>query len=186
MTGATITDATDRQKVRILNELASLPDRERTGPTALNTQAVRLGPRIGVPLGVIRDVAHAHGWPNSNSMGRAADIIQAQLERAGSGGDTVRIVTSATVTAAMRTLTTAGHQSLVTPGDLAAAEAQVDDCLFRMLEPAETAAGMAFPDNYQWQGTRRERQKLAGNAVTPPAARDLIGCAVEALTGEAA
>lgn len=87
---------------------------------------------------------------------------------------------------AFRTLTTKGHQAVLTPGDLAAAEAQVDDCEFRMLEPTETAAGMAFPADYRWQGTRRERQKLAGNAVTPPAARDLIGCAVEALTGEPA
>lgn len=81
----------------------------------------------------------------------------------------------------LRTLTTTGHQSLVTPGDLEAAEAQVDDCLFRMLEPGEVAAGMAFPGDYLWDGTRRERVKLAGNAVTPPAARDLGACVAEAL-----
>lgn len=62
-----------------------------------------------------------------------------------------------------------------------AAEAQVDDCLFRMLEPHEVAAGMAFPPGYIWQGTRRERVRMAGNAVTPPAARDLIHAVVEAL-----
>lgn len=83
----------------------------------------------------------------------------------------------------LRTLTTKGHQSLVTPGDIEAAEAQVDDCLFRMLEPHEVAAGMAFPADYQWSGTRRERVKLAGNAVTPPAARDLIAAVAEALVG---
>lgn len=81
----------------------------------------------------------------------------------------------------MRTLTTAGHQSVLTPGDLEAAEAQVDDCLFRMLEPHEVAAGMAFPADYVWDGNRRERVKLAGNAVTPPAARDLGACVAEAL-----
>jgi DNA (cytosine-5)-methyltransferase 1 len=85
----------------------------------------------------------------------------------------------------LRTLTTAGHQSLITPGDLAAAEAQVDDCLFRMLEPNEVAAGMAFPDTYQWAGTRRERVRMAGNAVTPPAARDLIHCVADSLGGAA-
>lgn len=85
----------------------------------------------------------------------------------------------------MRTLTTAGHQSVITPGDVAAAEAQVDDCTFRMLEPSEVAAGMAFPDSYQWNGTRRERVRMAGNAVTPPAARDLITAVAEAITGEA-
>lgn len=85
----------------------------------------------------------------------------------------------------LRTLTTAGHQSLLTPGDLEAAEAQVDDCLFRMLEPTEVAAGMAFPADYLWDGNRRERVKLAGNAVTPPAARDLGSCIAEALVGAA-
>jgi DNA (cytosine-5)-methyltransferase 1 len=85
----------------------------------------------------------------------------------------------------LRTLTTAGHQSLVTRGDIDAAEAQVDDCLFRMLEPHEVAAGMAFPADYVWQGTRRERVKLAGNAVTPPAARDLIAAVAASLGGAA-
>jgi DNA (cytosine-5)-methyltransferase 1 len=82
---------------------------------------------------------------------------------------------------ALRTLTTKGHQSLLTPGDLEAAQAQVDDCLFRMLEPHEVAAGMAFPADYHWDGTRRERVRLAGNAVTPPAARDVAAAVAEAL-----
>ena len=51
-----------------------------------------------------------------------------------------------------------------------------------MLEPHEIAAGMAFPADYIWGGTRRERVKLCGNAVTPPAARDLIAAVVEALS----
>lgn len=62
-------------------------------------------------------------------------------------------------------------------------QAQVDDCLFRMLEPHEIAAGMAFPGDYRWQGTRRERVRMAGNAVTPPAARGLVGAVVGALEG---
>jgi DNA (cytosine-5)-methyltransferase 1 len=85
----------------------------------------------------------------------------------------------------LRTLTTRGHQTLITPGDIEAAAAQVDDCLFRMLEPHEVAAGMAFPADYIWGGTRRERVKLAGNAVTPPAARDLIAAVAESLGGGA-
>jgi DNA (cytosine-5)-methyltransferase 1 len=85
----------------------------------------------------------------------------------------------------LRTLTTAGHQSVITPGDIEVATAQVDDCLFRMLEPHEVAAGMAFPADYLWEGTRRQRVKLAGNAVTPPAARDLIGAVAESLGGAA-
>lgn len=100
-----------------------------------------------------------------------------------SKGDGAEMLTPATEP--YRTLTTTGHQSLLTPGDIAAAEAQVDDCLFRMLEPHEVAAGMAFPADYHWAGTRRERVKLAGNAVTPPAARDLIAAVAAALGGAA-
>lgn len=97
-----------------------------------------------------------------------------------SKGDGAEMTTPATEH--LRTLTTTAQQSVITPGDMAAAEAQVDDCLFRMLEPHEVAAGMAFPTDYKWSGTRRERVKLAGNAVTPPAARDLIAAVVEALS----
>ncbi|UUW92987.1 MULTISPECIES: DNA cytosine methyltransferase [Pimelobacter] len=82
---------------------------------------------------------------------------------------------------ALRTLTTTAQQSIITPGELEAAQAQVDDCLFRMLEPHEVAAGMAFPSDYMWEGTRRQRVKLAGNAVTPPAARDIIAAVIEPL-----
>ena len=100
-----------------------------------------------------------------------------------SKGDGAEMITPASET--LRTLTTTGHQSVITPGDIAAAEARVDDCLFRMLEPHEVAAGMAFPTDYLWGGTRRERVKLAGNAVTPPAARDLIAAVAESLVGAA-
>jgi DNA (cytosine-5)-methyltransferase 1 len=100
-----------------------------------------------------------------------------------SRGDGAEMVTPASEH--LRTLTTSGHQSLITPGDIKAAEAQVDDCLFRMLEPHEVAAGMAFPADYIWGGTRRERVKLCGNAVTPPAARDLIAAVAESLGGAA-
>lgn len=84
----------------------------------------------------------------------------------------------------LRTLTTAGHQSVITPGELAAAEARVDDCTFRMLEPSEVKQGMAFPTEYVMVGNRREQVRLAGNAVTPPAARDLIATLAAAITGE--
>ena len=100
-----------------------------------------------------------------------------------SPGDGAEMITP--VDEVLRTLTTTGHQSLVTPGDIDAAAAQVDDCMFRMLEPHEVAAGMAFPDDYIWEGTRRERVKLAGNAVTPPAARDLIAVVAASLGGAA-
>lgn len=86
---------------------------------------------------------------------------------------------------AFRTLTSNNVPSLLTPGDLEAAEAQVDDAYFRMFEPHEIAAGMAFPHDYLWDGTRREKVRMAGGAVTPPNARDLIWAVVQSLGGEA-
>lgn len=50
---------------------------------------------------------------------------------------------------------------------------RIEDVAFRMLEPREIASAMGFQSAYQWSGTRRERVRLAGNAVTPPAARDI-------------
>lgn len=61
-----------------------------------------------------------------------------------------------------------------TPSLLEPTTIDPNDCTFRMLEPHEIAAGMSFPHDYKWAGTKRERVRLAGNAVTPPAARDLI------------
>ncbi|MEV4494054.1 DNA cytosine methyltransferase [Micromonospora coxensis] len=60
----------------------------------------------------------------------------------------------------------------------------VEDCTFRMLEPHEIQAAMAFGQDYQVLGNKRERVRQLGNAVTPPAARDLIAAVAEALTGE--
>ena len=51
---------------------------------------------------------------------------------------------------------------------------EIEDCEFRMLEPYEISAGMAFPKSYIMTGNKREQVKQAGNAVTPPAARDLF------------
>lgn len=96
----------------------------------------------------------------------------------------------------LRTLTAGGTQALlqqperrtVTPADLAAAREMVHEVRFRMFQPHEVAAGMAFPDDYEWQPPDRNKKvsnrdlvKAAGNAVTPPAARDLLGAAVESM-----
>lgn len=103
----------------------------------------------------------------------------------------------------LRTLTTAGHQSLIQAGtptgrprislaDLKAAEEMVPDVLFRMFQPHEVAAGMAFPADYKWQPpdrnkpiSNRDLVKAAGNAVTPPSARDLVAICVESMGGVA-
>jgi DNA (cytosine-5)-methyltransferase 1 len=112
----------------------------------------------------------------------------------------------------VRTITTAGHQSLIRWDHLVYAydtgelvpivdvlptqttvvgdavlgpRVEVDDCTFRMLEPHEIQAAMAFAPGYVVLGNKRERVRQLGNAVTPCAARDLIAAVVEALTGEA-
>lgn len=95
------------------------------------------------------------------------------------------------VTEPTRTITTTGHQSLLLPyysqslprpvtepigtqttrdtHALVDVARVVDDCGFRMLEPHEVAAAMAFPDGYIPETySKRDRVRLAGNAVTPP------------------
>lgn len=57
----------------------------------------------------------------------------------------------------------------------------VDDCLFRMLEPHEVGRAMAFPDSYQVDGTKKDKVRLYGNAVTPPAMRWLVAQTVAAI-----
>jgi DNA (cytosine-5)-methyltransferase 1 len=74
--------------------------------------------------------------------------------------------------------TTTGHQSLVGwPGEFPA----VDDCPFRMLEPREIQAAVAFGRGCRVLGTRREQVRRLGNAVTPPAAEFLIRAGVVCL-----
>lgn len=51
---------------------------------------------------------------------------------------------------------------------------RVEDCGFRMLEPHEIQAAMAFPASYIVTGNKRERVKQLGNAVTPPVMSILV------------
>jgi DNA (cytosine-5)-methyltransferase 1 len=110
-----------------------------------------------------------------------------------------------------RTMTTAGHQSLVTwdllvpyYGNgtarsahepigtlptrdryaLVKGEVNIDDVLFRMLEPHEIGRAMSFTDDYTVLGSKRERVRQYGNAVTPNAAEVLLCALTEAITGE--
>jgi DNA (cytosine-5)-methyltransferase 1 len=111
-----------------------------------------------------------------------------------------------------RTMTAAGHQSLVTwehllvpyygngtaktvrepVGTLSTrdryalvqGDVDIDDVLFRMLEPHEIGRAMSFADAYIVLGSKRERVRQYGNAVTPPAAEIIVCALVEAITGE--
>ena len=85
---------------------------------------------------------------------------------------------STPATEPLRTLTTSGHQSLLEPPNI-----DPLDCLFRMLEPHEIGAGMAFLPGYVVLGTKRQRVKQYGNAVTPPVAEVLMCALVECIQG---
>lgn len=66
---------------------------------------------------------------------------------------------------------------LAQPGDTPA----VEDCGFRMLQPHEIGAAMAFPSDYVVLGNQREKVKQYGNAVTPPVMRLLFERCLEVL-----
>ncbi|KXT57336.1 DNA methyltransferase [Gordonia sp. QH-12] len=85
---------------------------------------------------------------------------------------------STPITEPARTITTAGHQSLV---DAPVPTIDIQDVHFRMLEPTEIIRAMDFPDTYTVLGNRREKVRMAGNAVTPCAARDLLAVVAESL-----
>jgi DNA (cytosine-5)-methyltransferase 1 len=87
------------------------------------------------------------------------------------------------VTEPARTLTTAGHQSLVGWPQLVP---DINDCTFRMLQVPEIAAAMAFPTAYQILGTKREQVRQLGNAVTPPASEWLYRRCIDAMNKSSA
>lgn len=64
------------------------------------------------------------------------------------------------------------------------ADIDVNDVLFRMLEPHEIQRGMAFADDYIVLGNKRDKVRQLGNAVTPPVAEVIVSALVEAITGE--
>ncbi|PRY56479.1 DNA cytosine methyltransferase [Glycomyces artemisiae] len=75
------------------------------------------------------------------------------------------------------TLSTRDRYALVT-GDI-----DINDVLFRMLEPHEIGAAMAFGAEYVVLGSKRERVRQYGNAVTPPVAELIVSALVEAIHG---
>ncbi len=77
------------------------------------------------------------------------------------------------------TIPSLDHHALIEAEQL-----RVEDCYFRMLQPHEIGAAMAFPGTYKVLGTKREKVKQYGNAVTPPAMAWLIQRCVESLHPE--
>lgn len=88
-----------------------------------------------------------------------------------------RNATAKTLDKPLDTITGGGnHHTLIEYTTL-----DIDEVEFRMIRPHEQAWGMDFPRDYKILGTLTEQTLQAGNAVTPPVARDLGTIAVESL-----
>lgn len=161
------------------------------------------GRSIGEPVGTVSANGNHHGLV----MPDAAFVMRNNSSRSGPGGEHC---TSASEH--LRTVTTAGHQSLVTwehllvpyygngaaktvrepVGTLSTrdryalvqGDVDINNVLFRMLEPHEIGRAMSFADAYIVLGSKRERVRQYGNAVTPNCAEVIVCALVEAITGE--
>lgn len=166
---------------------------------------VHAGGNYGGLVVPLRSNGHAHRTDEPVPTVTAGGNHHGLLMRNNSGG--AEMVTPTDEPA--RAVTTKGHQSLLMPyygtgvarsSDepigtvptrdryaLVDPDEVVDDCGFRMLEPHEIAAAMAFPDGYiPTEGlTKRDRVKLAGNAVTPPVMTWITGRVLQALEATA-
>lgn len=164
--------------------------RPTTDPLGTVTTADRAG--LVVPLrnhGVAKPTSHPIDTVSAEGNHHALVLTNTHANRARSVSEPLPTATTATTqalvmrnnlggaemttpaTEPLRTLTTGGHQSLLEPG--APISLDVDDAGFRMLEPHEIQLGMGFAADYHLVGSKRDKVKQAGNAVTPPAARDL-------------
>jgi DNA (cytosine-5)-methyltransferase 1 len=83
--------------------------------------------------------------------------------------------TARSINEPLGTVATIGHHGLVDP------QTSIDDCGFRMLTPDEIGRAQAFPDSYRVGGTKRDKTRQYGNAVSPPAAAILAERILEIL-----
>ncbi|MFI5831021.1 DNA cytosine methyltransferase [Streptomyces sp. NPDC051578] len=162
------------------------------------------GRAIHEALGTVSANGNHHGLVTPNVP---AFVMRNNGSRSGPGGEHC---TSAAEY--LRTMTTAGHQSLVTWDHLlvpyygngtarpvaepvgtlstrdryalVTGDVDVQDVLFRMLEPHEIGRAMSFADQYIVLGNKRERVRQYGNAVTPNAAEVILCALTEAISGE--
>ena len=143
--------------------------RDSATPTSSTMRAIttREADGLVVPLrnhGVAKPASHPIDTVSAEGNHHA--LVMRNNNGRGSGAEM-----STPVGEPLRALTTAGHQSLIEPSEPISLD--VEDAGFRMLEPHEIQAGMGFAPDYLLLGSKRDKVKQAGNAVTPPAARDL-------------
>ena len=194
-------EATPGNRARPLTD--PVPTQTTTAQTALATPPGSLV--IGL-RGTAPGQVEGSAYPTSDPLravsagGLHAGLLMRNNSSKGDGG---HLVTPTTEPA--RTMTTTGHQSLLMPyygqslphptdrpvGTMTTREryglvdtaAVVDDCGFRMLEPHEIEAAMAHPaaPGSTDHLTKKDRVKLAGNAVTPPVQTWITGRIMQAM-----
>lgn len=161
------------------------------------------GRSIEEALGTVSANGNHHGLvtPNIPAM-----VMRNNSSRSGPGGEHCTAAAEY-----LRTMTTAGHQSLITwehllvpyygkgtaravsdpIGTLATRDhyafvkgaVDINDVLFRMLEPHEIGRAMSFADQYIVLGSKREKVRQYGNAVTPNSAEVIVAALTEVITG---
>jgi DNA (cytosine-5)-methyltransferase 1 len=186
--------------------LRAMTTRNETGLAWLPFIAeLRGGGSIARPVSESLATVTASG--NHHGLVAPAAMVMRNNSSKGNGGEHCTSPTEP-----FRTLTTAGHQSLLTwehmlvpyygngaPRSvhepigalttrdryaLVQGEICIEDVLFRMLEPHEIGRAMSFSDDYIVLGSKRDKVRQYGNAVTPNAAEVLVCALVEAITGE--
>ncbi|BDM83568.1 DNA cytosine methyltransferase [Acaryochloris marina] len=100
-------------------------------------------------------------------------LVQPFLTSYYSGSDQVCSMDSA-----IPTITAGDRHALVQPDY----SISVEDCYFRMLQPHEIQAAMAFAKDYIVLGNKREKVKQLGNAVTPPVMRMILTRCLDSLS----
>jgi DNA (cytosine-5)-methyltransferase 1 len=134
-------------------------NRSRTASDPLRTQTTGQADGLVVPAGgTWRREATSIGEPLPARTGSESDAFVTAYTRTNRAADVAEPV---------HTITTHDRHGLVERGETIA----IEDCLFRMLMPAEIGRGMAFPDTYRVLGRQqKERVQQYGQAVTPPVA----------------
>ena len=125
------------------------------------------GRSIGEPVGTVSANGNHHGLVTPENVDWQSLLVPYY------GNGTARPVREP-----VGTLSTRDRYALV-QGDVA-----IEDVLFRMLEPHEIGRAMSFADAYIVLGSKRERVRQYGNAVTPNCAEVIVAALVEAITGE--
>lgn len=152
-------------------------NRVRSVEGILPTQTARQTMALAMPF-IVRNYTGAQAASISDPLPTVTTVdhnslVQPFLTSYYSGSDQV-----CGMDAAIPTITAADRHALVQPDH----SISVEDCYFRMLQPHEIQAAMAFAQDYKVLGNKRERVKQLGNAVTPPVMQMIVQRCLDSLS----